>query len=172
MEAIVEQVPQVEVEAEAEKAWLTREEKEKLVRDFEAVGGTIEDFVASRGISHWTMRRYIKQVGGSAKRKRAAKMERTAQIEEVNALIAGGMAQGAALRKVGITYAKWDYHQNKRHSKSLAKKYAPRAVKEAPDVSEDSFNKSLRARIASLESLVVELSLDRQALIEAREGAR
>lgn len=63
------------------------------------------------------------------------------------------------------------YYYRSKPSAKVPKKYAPRQVKTLAVVSDDSFNKSLKSRIVVLERLVVELSLDRQALMEAREGA-
>lgn len=183
MEMTADAIPQGDVKTvEEEKGWLTREEKTAIIEEleeFQAVGGgSLEDFALLKHMSQATLHRYRKQIrgkqpAGGVRGPRGKNSDRVAKFNEVEALIAGGMGIKQACDQVGFRYPQWHYYKYKKPKKSIAKKYAPRAVKPmlAIAVTDDSYNKTLRARIIVLERLVVELSLDKQALLEAREGA-
>lgn len=83
-----------------------------------------------------------------------------ALVVSVDKLRAKGSTAEEACKAVGIHYANYIHNKNKIKKASTP---TDRAIKSAPSV---PFNKSLAARNASLEKMVIELSLDRQALIE------
>lgn len=161
MEMMTEAVPQEEV-----KGRLTREEKMKLVEElsaFESGGGDIEEFAKMKGLSKWSLLKYRKKFGAKSG-KNATKL---AAFNDAEVLISGGWGIGDACKKTGLTYATWHYYKHRDEKKNPV----VRKVKTLKLVDDPGFNKSLVARISALEALVVELSLDRQALIEAREVA-
>lgn len=172
MEMTTDQVPQ----QEEEKGWYTIEEKIAFIEEleaFEAGGGRIDDFAKQKGMSVSAMHRYRKQVRG---KKHGGKHDLETKFKEAKELIAGGLPIAEACRQAGITYPQFHYRKYKTGAKRrerVAQKYAPRKIKSLRlvDVPDDSYNKTLRARIVSLERLIVELTLDKQALMEAREGA-
>lgn len=174
-----EQEQGLEQEQEEAKGWLGIEEKGKLVAEldaFEAGGGLIGDFAASKGMSKWTLLRYRKQVNRHNKGalRKENKQSIASKAKEARALVAGGMTAVDAMEQVGITANAYYYHtgdKKRQQADRIKKQYAPRQVKQMPEVSKDTYNKSLAARCVSLERLVIELSLDKQALMEAREGA-
>lgn len=183
MEMTTDQVPEVQEEKE-DAGWLTIEQKGKIIEElvaFEAGGGTIEDFAMSKGISKWTLMRYKKQVKKSGiieVPRKNGKSGKEEQYRQAKALITEGTPVINACDQVGITMATYYYYKKVREARKAERairKAAPREVKimdgRESKVLAKHFNAPLIARIASLEKLVVELSLDKQALIEAREGA-
>lgn len=168
------------------KGWLRKEDKKKVIeelRAFEGQGGSFADFAQQKGVAESTLYRYIREVEGSKGRGRNATAT-LVKVEAVKKLMAEGKGREEACKEVGIkigTFAYWYYDKSNQR-----KKYAPRVVKQVPNPSalslenpsdsgestDRKFNKQLSGRISALEKLVVELSLDKQALIEAVEGAR
>lgn len=194
---VAEEAPEVvEAQPTDEKGWTTAEEKKQIVEEmnaFIAGGGSQLEFARQKNVSKWSLIRWAAKYGGIKKLKRGVgapdKPERVIKVNEVDSYREKGWSHKEALEKVGITISqytywkalaegkKWALRLQSGKSKSVIKtrgsyktKSKERVVKMFDSAPQGDFNKPLMARMASLEKLVIELSMDKQALIERLEG--
>lgn len=160
---------------EPASGWMSMEQKKAMIEEMEAFlagGGSEEDFAASKDLSKWSLRRYAKQVKNNARKslsgQRYSAAEQIEKLALIKQLSGEGMPLSKAVMKAGITTGSY-YSWVKKHSPT--RRIESRSISSEPQTDTKDYNKPLRARIASLEKLVLELSMDKQALIEKLEGA-
>lgn len=180
-------------EGQEEPKYLTIEDKKALAEEYvkfkENGGRGVAEFAQTKGMSKWNLGRYIRQ--GKKQLKREGKKteisweERYAKVKEVQDLQNSGLTRTEAMFKVGITLSQFQYWLAIKGNRGWARRLqngtqgpkklgrpkndAERVVKPFV-IKDEDYNKSLRSRILALERVVIELTLDKQALLESAEG--